>query len=171
MKRHFIALAFLAVATLMLQAQSSREVVRDSSGRLVHTIEHRKDSSGTIQSITRDAAGRLVSTATTRPGSGGGSSTQTRDSSGRLICSAITNTSGNASNTTYRNSSGRLVARAETRTSGQQTTTRFQDASGRSSGSSDFSNSSGTRRDASGRLVNTHSGSRPSGVPSSPPKP
>jgi len=59
----FLALAAHAGGT-------RREVVRDSSGRLLYTVEHREGSGDTSQATIRDASGRLVGTATTRKGSG-----------------------------------------------------------------------------------------------------
>ena len=94
MKTMFLPIVLpLALATL-LPAETCREVVRDSSGRIVQTIDRQKQSGGTVQSVTRDASGRIIGTAITRPNSGG-ASTQYRDSSSRLTGSA--STQGNAS--------------------------------------------------------------------------
>ena len=59
----------------MLSAQTCREVVRDSSGRIVQTIERQKQAGGTERAVTRDASGRITGTATTRPNAGGSRST------------------------------------------------------------------------------------------------
>lgn len=159
-------LGFLAVLVLIptLPAQTCREVVRDSSGRIVQTIDHQKQSGGTVQTTTRDAAGRIIGTATTRTNSGGFTSTQYRDASGRITGSAATQprSGGTASNTTYRDASGRIQGNASSRTSGGAgtTTTEYRDASGRLSGTSATNGKSATtatstRRDASGRITGT----------------
>jgi hypothetical protein len=41
-----------ALATL-LPADTCREVVRDSSGRIIQTVDRQKQSGGTVQSVTR----------------------------------------------------------------------------------------------------------------------
>lgn len=71
-------------------AQICREVVRDSSGRIVQTIDRQKTTSGTVHAATRDATGRITGTATTQPTSGGNSQTTYRDASGRMSSSAST---------------------------------------------------------------------------------
>ena len=110
----------LALASaLAAQTQICREVVRDGSGRVVQTVERRKEPGGTVQVVSRDAAGRVIGTATTRPTSNGGSSTVCRDASGRLAGTAMTQTqstaAGGSSRTTYRDASGRLAGSADTR--------------------------------------------------------
>ncbi|MFN5578590.1 MAG: hypothetical protein ACK49X_03130, partial [Akkermansiaceae bacterium] len=78
------ALFALALANLSF-AQTCREVVRDSSGRLVQTIERHKEAGGTERAVIRDSSGRIIGTATTRTGFGtsGTARTDFRDSSGR----------------------------------------------------------------------------------------
>ena len=85
------ALFTLALANLSF-AQTCREVVRDSSGRLVQTIERHKEAGGTERAVIRDSSGRLIGTATTRTGFGtsGTARTDFRDSSGRLTGTATT---------------------------------------------------------------------------------
>ncbi len=94
-----------ALATL-LPAETCWEVVRDSSGRIVQTIDRQKQSGGTVQAVTRDASGRIIGNAITRPSTGGGASTQYRDASGRLTGSAATQTTAGSSRSTYRDASG-----------------------------------------------------------------
>jgi hypothetical protein len=50
----------------VLSAQTCREVVRDSSGRIVQTIERQKQAGGTERALTRYASGRITGTATIR---------------------------------------------------------------------------------------------------------
>ena len=47
-----------------LGAHTCREVVRDSSGRVVQTIERRTGTGGTVHTVIRDASGRLAGTST-----------------------------------------------------------------------------------------------------------
>lgn len=47
-------------------ARSCREVVRDSSGRVVQTIDRQKQAGGSERAVIRDASGRVIGTATTR---------------------------------------------------------------------------------------------------------
>lgn len=158
-------LAFVLVCISPVGAQTCREVVRDSSGRLVQTIERRTSGDGTVHAVIRDAAGRVAGTFVTRPDGGGGSRTEYRDASGRHAGSAITRGgSSGSSRTTYRDGSGRFSGSATTQKTGAQNRTQFRDASGRSAGSeTSHSNSTGTsssvRRDASGRLSGTSSAS------------
>jgi YD repeat-containing protein len=44
-------------------AQTCSEVVRDSSGRIVKTIDRQKSAGGSVQATTRDASGRIIGTA------------------------------------------------------------------------------------------------------------
>ncbi|MGA0854925.1 MAG: hypothetical protein ACO3RK_08965, partial [Luteolibacter sp.] len=57
-------------------AQTSREVVRDPSGRIVQTIDHRTEAGGTVRSTTRDAMGRVIGTAVTRQSATGTARTE-----------------------------------------------------------------------------------------------
>ena len=66
----FASLVSLAL-TAADSAQTCREVARDSSGRIVQTIDRQKQSGGTVQAVTRDASGRIIGTATTRTNSSG----------------------------------------------------------------------------------------------------
>jgi hypothetical protein len=157
--------AFLMLASAF-PAETCREVVRDSSGRIVQTIDRRKQKGGTVQATTRDASGRIIGTATTRPNSGGGARTEYRDASGRLTGFATTQpASGGSSRTIFRDASGRLAGSADTRTtSGSTSSTQYRDASGRLTGTRTTHNSrtgsfTGTERDASGRLTGGSSGS------------
>ena len=61
----------------ILPAQTCREVVRDASGHVVQTVEHRKGIGGIAHSIIRDAAGRIIGTSTSQTGSGGTTRTLT----------------------------------------------------------------------------------------------
>lgn len=162
---HLTAIAIALVCISPVGAQTCREVVRDSSGRLVQTIERRTSGDGTVHAVVRDAAGRLTGSFVTRPDRSGGTRTQYRDASGRHAGSAITRGgSSGSSRTTYRDASGRAAGSAVTQKNGSQNRTQFRDASGRSAGSeTSRSNSTGTsssvRRDASGRLSGTSSAS------------
>lgn len=71
MKMIPISVLFAVALTATLPAETYREVVRDSSGRISQTIDRQKSSDGSVQSVTRDASGRIIGTATTRPSSGG----------------------------------------------------------------------------------------------------
>ena len=158
-----LAAFFLILATIS-PAQTCREVVRDSSGRFVQTVERWTQSGGAVQTTTRDATGRITGTATTRPNAGG-ARTEYRDASGRLAGSAVTqgNAAGSA-RTTYRDSSGRLAGTADTQTAAARTSrTQYRDASGRLTGTSTTNASpagsfTGTNRDASGRLTGSSTG-------------
>lgn len=165
-KRLLPVLLFLSLA-VHSPAQTCREVVRESSGRIVQTVERQQQAGGTVRSVTRDASGRITSTATTR--SSGGTTTRTdyRDASGRLMGSATTrgHAHSNSSRTTYRDASGRVAGSADTgQAAGTATRTQFRDASGRLTGSQTTSGSPsgsfvGTQRDASGRLMGSSTGS------------
>ena len=89
------AIFLISAATLVLAnispAQTCREVVRDSSGRVVQTIERRKSAGGTDQAVIRDASGRITGTATTRNSGRKTTTTEYRDANGRLTGSASTN--------------------------------------------------------------------------------
>jgi len=110
---HLPALLSLSLATI-LTAQTCREVVRDASGRIVHTIDRQKSTGGRVQATTRDTSGRIIGTATTKPKAGGSAQTTYRDASGRLTGTATTQpTAGTSSRTTYRDASGHLAGSAE----------------------------------------------------------
>jgi len=53
------ALISIALASAS-QAQTCREVVRDSSGRVFQTIERQKQAGGTERAVIRDASGRIT---------------------------------------------------------------------------------------------------------------
>jgi hypothetical protein len=164
MKARCVSLWFSLALVPVLDAQTCREVVRDSSGRVVETIERRTRPDGSVDSVTRDASGRLTGSATTRP-TGFAKRTTFRDAGGRLAGSATTQATGSASaRTSYRDASGRLAGSAESRSGpGATTQTRFRDASGRLTGSSSTRGTHGSlssiQRDASGRLTGSSSGS------------
>ena len=148
-----------------LGAHTCREVVRDSSGRVVQTIERRTDVGGTVHTVIRDASGRLAGTSITRPDGGGGSRTDYRDANGRHSGSATTRSNGSgSSNTSYRDAQGRSSGSAVTQKTGTQSRTQLRDASGRSAGtvttnSSAFGTTTSVRRDASSRLSGSSTGS------------
>jgi hypothetical protein len=156
------ALFSLSLATLS-PAQTCREVVRDSSGRIVQTIERQIQGGGNERAVIRDASGRVTGTATTRP-IGRTTTTLYRDASGRLSGSASTNHARNGrAHTVCRNASGRMAATADTtKLVGAGSKTQFRDASGRLTGSEITSKSAGTttgtQRDASGRLTGSSTG-------------
>lgn len=148
--------------TPLVASPSGREVVRDSSGKIIRTIEHQKQPGGGVRSVSRDASGRLIGTSVTQPSTAGGSRTEHRDSSGRLTGSSQSRASGQ---TVDRDAAGRLTGTAQTTpTPGSGNRTQFRDASGRLTGTQTESSTSrgafaGTRRDASGRVVERSSGS------------
>jgi hypothetical protein len=80
-------LTLLLLLCLPLLAQTSRETFRDSTGRIVKTIEYRKIHNGT-QAVIRDASGRIIGTQTTIISANGSSSTIHRDASGRIVGSS-----------------------------------------------------------------------------------
>jgi len=57
----FSALIFTTLCATA-PAQTCREVVRDSSGRIVQTIDRQSQSGGAVQSTIRDASGRMIGT-------------------------------------------------------------------------------------------------------------
>jgi len=117
MKTFFLPALILFALAAISPAQTCREVVRDSSGRIVQTIERHQQTGGTVRSVTRDASGRIIGTATTRSNSSGSAHTTYRDASGRLTGSASTQSpTSNSSRTTYRDASGRLTGSAQTST-------------------------------------------------------
>jgi len=125
-------------------AQACRELFRDSSGRIVQTVERQQQAGGTMRTVTRDASGRITGTATTRAGGGTTTRTDYRDAGGRLTGSATTqgHAHSNSSRTTYRDASGRVAGSADTgKAVGTVTRTRFRDASGRLTGSQTTSGS------------------------------
>jgi YD repeat-containing protein len=75
MKAIFLPALLSFALSLMSPAQTYREVVRDTSGRIVQTVERQKQAGGTVQATTRDASGRIIGTATTSPNSGGSTRT------------------------------------------------------------------------------------------------
>ncbi len=91
-----------------LSAQNCREVVRDSSGRIVQTIERQKQAGGTERAVTRDASGRITGTATTRPNAGGSARTEYRDASGRITGTTTANPAGTVTGI-RRDASGRVT--------------------------------------------------------------
>lgn len=158
-----VLLTFIMASRLC--AQTCREVVRDSSGRIVQTIERQKQAGGTERAVIRDASGRITGTTTTRPNAGSSVRTEYRDASGRLTGTASTRpTVGTSSQTTYRDASGRMTGSADTRpSSGNGGRTQYRDASGRITGTTTTSRNpagtvTGIRRDASGRVTGTSSG-------------
>jgi len=85
------ALAISLTLTALSTAETCREVVRDSSGRVVQTIDHQKSSNGgALRSVIRDASGRTIGTSTSQT-SGTTTRTDYRDASGRMTGSATTN--------------------------------------------------------------------------------
>ena len=80
----WILAAALSLAALAQAGGTRREVVRDSSGRTLYTIEHREGSGDLSRATIRDASGRLMGTAVTRKNSSGRARTEYRDASGRL---------------------------------------------------------------------------------------
>ena len=139
----------LVTASLILTdlspAQPCREVVRDSSGRVVQTIYHQKSSGGTVRSVIRDASGRTIGTSTSQTSAGGHTRTTYRDASGRMTGAATTNgSSTGSSRTTYRDASGRMTGSTTSRTNGTRgSRTNFRDAAGRSTGSQTTNGPSG----------------------------
>jgi hypothetical protein len=163
MKAILPLLATSLILSVVSPAQTCREVVRDSSGRVVQTKETRKSGSGTT-SVTRDASGRVIGTATSQT-NGSVTRTDYRDASGRMTGSANTKGSSAASSqTTYRDASGRVAGSATSRANGTSgSRTDFRDATGRSAGSQTSNGSSGpvtgTSRDTSGRVIASSTGS------------
>ena len=66
MKRFLLPALLSFALALTAPAQPCREVVRDSSGRVVQTIYHQKSSGGTVRSVIRDASGRTIGTSTSQ---------------------------------------------------------------------------------------------------------
>jgi hypothetical protein len=60
----------LTMATVS-PAQTCREVVRDSSGRMMQTIERQKSIGGVERTVTCDASGRVTGTSTSQTSPGG----------------------------------------------------------------------------------------------------
>lgn len=58
MRPIFLAALFFLALAAALTAQTCREVVRDSFGRIVQAISRQTSPSGTVQSVTRDGSGR-----------------------------------------------------------------------------------------------------------------
>lgn len=144
--------------TISTFAQTNREVVRDSSGGLVQTIERRIEPNGQITSTTRDAAGRLIQESTTQVSPCGRATTQYRDSGGRLIGTAQSQALGVTQKTQFRDASGRLTGTSTSRQSSRQSIqTQLRDSSGRLAGQSQTYQSGRTfsteQRDATGRLT------------------
>jgi hypothetical protein len=154
------ALLSFALATAS-PAQTCREVVRDSSGRVVQTIERQKQAGGTERAVIRDASGRITGTATTQPTGGNAARTTYRDASGKLTGSAVTlGTASGSSRTTYRDANGRMTGSADTsKVAGSGSRTQFRDASGRAAGTETTSGHGATRRDPSGRVTGSSTGS------------
>jgi len=167
MKAILLPTLLLFVLSTVSRAQTCREVVRDASGRVVQTIDRQKQSGSTERAVIRDASGRIIGTATTQVSAGGGGQTTFRDAHGRATGSATTQGSSSGSfRTTYRDANGRTTGSATSNNfSGSGSRTQYRDASGRLTGNQTTTNVSpsgsfsGTRRDASGRLVSSSSGS------------
>jgi YD repeat-containing protein len=155
-------LLWFASVIPLLASPPGREVVRDSSGRIVRTIEHQQQADGGFRSVTRDAAGRLTGTSLTRPSGAGSSRTEHRDSSGRLTGSRQSTASGQSVD---RDASGRVTCSAQSSANaGSVNRTQFRDAAGRLTGTQTSQATAngtftGVRRDGSGRLVESSSGS------------
>ena len=63
MKPFLLQILMLTCAiTLTVQAQTCREVVRDSSGRIEKTIERRTLSGGNERVVIRNASGQIIGT-------------------------------------------------------------------------------------------------------------
>lgn len=137
------------------------DALRDSSWRIIQTIDRQSQSGGTVHSVTRDASGRIIGAAT-RPNSGGSSQTTYRDASGRLTGSARPISPG-SSRTTYRDASGRMAGSADTiKYAETGNRSQYRDASGRLTGNQTTNGPSGSfignQRDASGHMVSSSSG-------------
>jgi hypothetical protein len=156
------ALLSFALATAS-PAQTCREVVRDSSGRIVQTIERQKQADRSERAVIRDASGRITGTANTQTSGGSTTQTQYRDASGRSAGSATTHGyASGSSRTTYRDASGRMAGSADTsKVAGSGSRTQFRDASGRFAGSETTHGNgtmTSTRTDASGRVTGNNTG-------------
>ena len=107
---HMKAILIPALIPLVLAtaspAQTCHEVVRDSSGWIVQTIERQKQAGGTERAVIRDASGRVAGSADTSK-TGSGRRTQFRDASGRSAGTETTSgcSSGNVT-ATRRDASG-----------------------------------------------------------------
>jgi hypothetical protein len=116
MKAILLAALLLSCALVASSpAQICREVVRDSSGRIVQTIDCQSLSGGAERAVIRDTSGRIIGTATTSNSGGSSTHTQFRDASGRLTGSAVSQGSaGGSSRTAYWDASGSLAGNAST---------------------------------------------------------
>jgi hypothetical protein len=159
-----VALLGAAASWAIVSAQSSRETVRDASGRIVQSIEHRQDQGGRVTSVIRDASGRIIGTTQTSASTSGQTRTQYRDAQARITGTAQSHASALQQHTQFRDATGRLSGTAVTRNPGSphSSQTQFRDASGRLTGNaqtrSHGSGFSQIQRDARGRITTQSQG-------------